>query len=279
MAIYRPSELAKLEIFAKKSLSQNFLIDQNIINKICCVAEVQEGDSVIEIGPGPGAITEKLLERGAHVIAIEKDQALASRLEGWGHSRLKVISGDALKFPLDTIPKKSKLVASLPYSITSPLIEKFVTHHEVISSMTLVVQREVGQRMTASKNTKEYGSFSLFLRAYSSPSYCFTIKPTSFTPIPSVHSCIVHLDLHPFPYPFSEESFFKMTRTCFGQRRKMLRTSLKKLYPEVDSTKRPEELSLEEFATLFLELEEDKQNSNENQKETFSLLKTTHPLG
>ena len=267
MPLYRPSELAKLGVTAKKSLSQNFLIDQNIIEKLC--ADIQKGDIVLEIGPGPGAITEKLLQKGAHVIAIEKDKCLAKRLSDLKDERLEVICADVLDYSLENLPKGCKIVASLPYQITTPILEKFIRHHERIKSITVIVQKEVGKRMTAEKNTPEYGSLRLFIEAYSTAYYRFTVKPASFLPAPKVHSCITYLELHPFPFPFSEKDFFKLTRSAFGKKRKMLRASLKDLYPpskveealasmSLKPTTRPSELSLEEFASLFRALEEKK---------------------
>lgn len=271
MPVYRPSELHSLGIYARKSLSQNFLIDQNILKKIVQAADIQPGNKVLEIGPGPGALTEQLLASGAHVIAIEKDPDLAHKLLRLqtDQNHLQVICDDALTFPLETIVKKGekiKIVANLPYHITTPLLQKYIRFPEQIDSLTVMVQKEFGKRMIAEKNTSNYSSFTLFLRAYSTPHYCFTVKPTSFFPAPSVHSCIVHLPLHPFPYSFSEEAFFLFTRTGFGKRRKMLRSSLKELYkPEqveqglkaigFTPTARPEELSLEEFSALFLWLQ------------------------
>ncbi|MDN3507145.1 MAG: 16S rRNA (adenine(1518)-N(6)/adenine(1519)-N(6))-dimethyltransferase RsmA [Simkaniaceae bacterium] len=268
MGLYKPSELHKLGVRAKKRYSQNFLIDQNILEKICKSADVKEGDHILEIGPGPGALTEKLLEKGAIVHAIEKDPELAEKLQGLKSDRLQITEGDALTCPLN-LKHPTKVVANLPYNITTPLIERFVHLHPPVTSLTVMVQKEVGERMTAKINTPQYSSFTLFLSAYSSPKYCFTVKPNSFYPAPSVHSCVIHMPLHPFPYSFSEEGFFLMTRTAFNQRRKMLRSTLKKIYdPEIlemglaavniAPTVRPQELSLEDFAKLYAACEKSK---------------------
>lgn len=259
MNTYRPSELHRHGFRAKKHLSQNFLIDRNIIEKICLAADVQEEDNILEIGPGPGALTEFLLKKGANVIAVEKDEQLASKLSRFSCSQLKIYHDDALTFSLDQIPKNTKIVANLPYHITTPLIERFITLYPQIQSLTIMVQREVGKRMTAKVNTSEYSSFTIFLQAYSKPKYAFTVKPTSFSPAPSVHSCVIHLPLHPFPFPFKEEEFFALTRRAFGQRRKMLRSSLRGHYPTEKlgsfATQRPQELSIEEFAGLLSKLQ------------------------
>jgi 16S rRNA (adenine1518-N6/adenine1519-N6)-dimethyltransferase len=261
MSRYRPSELHKLGVRAKKRYSQNFLIDQNILEKICATADVKEGDHILEIGPGPGALTEKLLEKGAIVTAIEKDPELAAKLSALKSDRLTIICDDALTCPLD-LQQPTKVVANLPYNITTPLIERLIRLHPPLTSLTVMVQKEVGERMTAKQNTPEYSSFTLFIRAFSTPAYCFTVKPQSFFPAPSVHSCIVQMKLHPFPFAIPEEGFFSLTRTAFGQRRKMLRGTLKKLYTQealdqafletnIDPTARPQQLALEDFARLY----------------------------
>lgn len=258
MPIYRPSELHQLGVRAKKSLSQNFLIDQNILEKICAAAGIEAGDQVLEIGPGPGALTECLLKKGAFVTAIEKDKELAEKLRRFDEGNLKVYCDDALEFPLNGLPPGLKVVANLPYHITTPVITRFIDQFPQISSLTVMVQKEVGERMVAKVNSSMYSSFTLFLSAYSTPRYCFTVKPNSFYPPPSVHSCVVHLPLRPFPFQFSAEEFFAMTRKAFGQRRKMLRSSLRGIEGIEEALKalkfetaRPQELSLADFAAIF----------------------------
>lgn len=265
MPIYRPSELHQLGIRAKKSLSQNFLIDQNILEKICVAAEIKEGDLILEIGPGPGALTECMLKKGAFVYAIEKDRELAEKLTRFDQGKLKIFCDDALTFPIEELPNRLKVVANLPYHITTPVIARFIDRFPQIISLTVMVQREVGQRMVAETNSSMYSSFTLFLNAYSTPRYCFTVKPNSFYPAPTVHSCVVHLPLKEFPFSFPAEDFFAMTRKAFGQRRKMIRSSLKEIYsPEKieagltaigkSPTARPQELSLADFGALFEQL-------------------------
>lgn len=265
MPIYRPSELHQLGVRAKKNLSQNFLIDQNILDKICAAADIQKGDQVLEIGPGPGALTEAMLKRGAFIYAVEKDAELAEKLKRLDPHSLKVFCDDALTFPLESLPSGIKVVANLPYHITTPVITRFIDQFPQIKSLTIMVQREVGQRMVAEKNTAMYSSFTVFLSAYSTPRYCFTVKPNSFFPPPSVHSCVVHLELKEFLFPFSRELFFAMTRRAFGQRRKMIKVSLREMFPQarieqaliaigMKPTARPQELSLVDFGALFEKL-------------------------
>lgn len=260
MTSYRPSELRALGVQPKRSLSQNFLIDQNIIQKTLDSAEVTAEDHVLEIGPGPGAITEQLVARGATVTAIERDTQLAKALQE--KLNITVLCDDALTAPLDALPKPTKLVANLPYHISTPLIQRLILRPDIFSSLTFFVQKEVGNRICGLPGTRDYSSFSVFIRAYSTPRSCFHVSPNSFFPAPKVTSSVIQLKPHPFPYSFEEEAFFEMTRTAFSQRRKMLRGTLRPFAsPEVieraleemgySPTARPGELDLDGFASLF----------------------------
>lgn len=275
MPLYRPSELKaflqSLGIGAKKSLSQNFLIDGNIIRKIVATAEITPGDVVLEIGPGPGALTEALLDAGARVIAVEKDALLAEQLRRLcaDESQLIILSEDALHLELDSLlpqflakGQKVKLVANLPYQLTTPLITRYTQRFDFFSQLVVMVQLEVARRFVAEPATPDYGSISVFLRFYASPSFAFTVNRNCFYPAPKVDSAVVNLPLHPPPLTEDSESFFKMTRTAFGKRRKMLRGSLKELYGAekviealqqlgLPDTTRPEELSLDQHLQLF----------------------------
>lgn len=270
---YRPSDLRlfleDLGVRPNKRLSQNFLIDGNIIRKIISFAGVQAGDHVLEIGPGPGALTQALLETGAYVTAIEKDPTFATALERLQtpDQRLIVLKQDALECDFSTLfSKKAKVVANLPYHITTPILAKLLPLHESFESLVVMIQKEVGIRFVAPCGTKDYSSFSIFLQFYSQPDYGFTVEPTCFFPRPSVKSAVVKLSLKKPPYVSSTDNFFKLTRTAFQQRRKMLRASLKELYGSdavekalvqlgKDPQIRPEELSLENFLNLFSILE------------------------
>lgn len=276
MAIYKPTELLDflkgLGINPKKALSQNFLIDGNIIRKIVSSAKVTADDIVLEVGPGPGSLTEALLETGAHVIAVEKDKILAEALERLKvrSSRLDVYCDDILAFPIEEIcskfpGKKLKVIANLPYNITTPIIAKLIPLNHLFSSLTLMVQDEVARRFTGKPGTPEYSSFTIFLSFFSKPSYSFQVSRNCFYPVPRVESAIVTLDLKEPPKVSNEENFFKLTRKSFEQRRKMLRASLKELYAPEAVTKaltdlglnplaRPETLSLEQFIELFEKL-------------------------
>ncbi len=271
MPIYKPTELIsfleELGIHPKKSLSQNFLIDGNIVRKIIETAQVIATDAVLEIGPGPGSLTEALLETGAAVYAVEKDRVLATALARL-HSpikKLEIFCEDILDFPLETClkeGKKLKVIANLPYHITTPIITALVTKRESISHLIIMVQEEVARRMTAAPATREYSSLTLFLDFYTDANYAFKVSKNCFYPIPTVDSAIVCLKLKEPPLTHHDQEFFALTRTAFGQRRKMLRSSLQKLYPaksiesalencQLPVTCRPEELSLTNFLDLF----------------------------
>jgi len=270
MAVYKPTELLEflkeLGISPKKALSQNFLIDGNIIRKIVKSAHLSSDDIVLEIGSGPGSLTESLLETGAKVIAVEKDRILAdalNRLKSPGKN-LEIHSADILTFPIEkyTSNKKLKVIANLPYNITTAIIAKLVPRRDLFSSLTLMVQEEVARRFTADPNTPEYGSFTVFLNFFSDPSYAFKVSKNCFYPVPKVESAIVTLTLKEPPKNLDQEQFFKMTRRAFEQRRKMLKVSLKELYDQsliqdalrsidLSPLARPQELSLDQFIKLF----------------------------
>lgn len=259
--------LDDLGVKAKRSLSQNFLIDRNITKKIVASAHIGPDDVVLEIGPGPGGLTEELLATGALVICIEKDETFAkalSRLPG----RLEVFSADVLEFDIASLLKKelkegkrAKVVSNLPYQITTPILALLLPQGELIESVTVMVQKEVGKRFIGKPNSADYSSISVFLNFYSQVKYLFSVAPTCFFPKPNVDSAIIQLQLNAEKREVDEASFFKLTRRAFNQRRKMLRASLKELFTsekveQALSTlglpifSRPQELSLEQFISL-----------------------------
>ncbi len=275
MPIYKPSELHlflnSIGIHPKKGLSQNFLIDGNIIRKIVKISDVQPHDVVLEIGPGPGSLTEELLNAGASVIAVEKDPILASALERLKSPdrHLEIFCQDIMEFPIGPSLKrllkggqKGKVIANLPYHLTSPILAQLVPLHEIFSELVVMVQDEVAQRMVAKPGNKDYSSFTLFLNYHCQVKYGFTVSKNCFYPAPKVNSAIVILELQKPPTVSDPEAFFKMTRRAFEQRRKMLRSSLKDLYPpekimgaltqlKLNPQARPEDLSLTEFISFF----------------------------
>ena len=269
--LYKPTELhaflRHLGAHPQKRLSQNFLIDGNILNKIVRTAQIQTGECVVEIGPGPGALTEALLQAGATVIAVEKDRLFADALGRLQNGNLSIFCQDVLDFSLDAVVE-AKVVANLPYHLTAPLLAKLLPLHPKISSLTLMVQKEVAQRIVATTGSSHYSSLSLFVRFFANPRLCFTVSPHCFYPAPQVESAVVHLALKAPPAVEGREAFFSFVRAAFQQRRKMLRSSLKdKASKEcVEDTllalgltrqARPEELSLEQFLALFKRVEDE----------------------
>jgi 16S rRNA (adenine1518-N6/adenine1519-N6)-dimethyltransferase len=275
MPVYRPSELSallrSLGIHPRKGLSQNFLIDGNITKRIVKSLAVQKEDVIIEIGSGPGALTEALLASGCHVIAVELDAIFAKALERLQtpDNRLTILPRDALSLTLEEIlsdcslgeGQKVKIAGNLPYHITTPLLERFIHSYPTVERIVAMVQEEVARRITARPHTAAYSSLTLFLRFYAEPSYEFTVGKRCFYPVPKVDSAVVKFLLKS-PPEIEAPRFFALTRKAFGQRRKSLRSSLKALYEtsyieealekmEVSSLARPEELSFEQFLELY----------------------------
>lgn len=265
--------LESVGVTPKKSMSQNFLIDGNITRKIVQTAGVTKGDVVLEIGSGPGSLTEEMLLRGATVIAVEKDRKLADALRRLDPSgkRLFIFHEDIMKWSLeDELPKhlkdgqKVKVIANLPYHITTPILTHLVPKNNLISDIVVMVQDEVGRRFTAQPDTNEYGSITLFLNFWCTPKYAFKVGRNCFYPAPKVDSAIITFKLHVPPSEVDPDRFFEITRRAFEQRRKMMRSSLRELCPDIaealikadlPETSRPEELSLEEFIKLYSVLE------------------------
>lgn len=262
--MYRPGDLHKflsqLGTGPNKSLSQNFLIDGNIIRKIAALAEVSVEDRIIEIGPGPGALTQELLATGASVIAVEKDRVLAdhlSRLNG----NLTVAHQDILDFDFSPY-QGAKVIANLPYHITTPVVTLLCKNHAYIKMVVVMVQHEVGLKMIAKPGSKEYGTFTLLLDYHARAEYAFKVGRSCFYPKPNVDSAVVKLTLRTPPQISDSERCLSQIRLAFQNRRKMLRRTWGDVYgaENVSSallaqglmeTSRPEELSLDQFIKLF----------------------------
>ncbi|MBX7067238.1 MAG: 16S rRNA (adenine(1518)-N(6)/adenine(1519)-N(6))-dimethyltransferase RsmA [Parachlamydiales bacterium] len=245
--------LKSIDAAPKKSLSQNFLIDPNIIDKIVQLADVRPGDSVLEIGPGPGALTMALLEKGAQVFAVEMDRAFAEHLHRLQNGSLKVFEEDFLKFRMEFLPKNIKVVANLPYHITTPILEKLFASS--FSSIVIMVQKEVAVRMQAKPGTKDFGSLSLFVQFHSEIRNSFLVPPGCFYPKPKVDSTVIRLDAKPIP----TTNPFHLIHPAFQHRRKMLSSTLS--YPKemirqglveigARPDARPETLSLNQWILL-----------------------------
>lgn len=254
--------LKRLETRPKKGLSQNFLIDLNVVDKIIDLAAVTEDDVILEIGPGPGALTKALLKTNATVIAVEFDTLFARELERLQNGKLEVFHADFLKFPLSNLPENIKVVANLPYHITTPILEKLFTHS--FSNLTIMVQTEVANRMKAKPYSKEFGSLSLFVQFHSNVHSSFNVPASCFYPVPKVGSTVIRLDKAPLR-DVNESHFFSLVHKAFQKRRKMITSSLDipkekvreallKIGARVDA--RPEMLGLDEWIMLSKELAE-----------------------
>ncbi|MCV0425689.1 MAG: 16S rRNA (adenine(1518)-N(6)/adenine(1519)-N(6))-dimethyltransferase RsmA [Roseibium sp.] len=253
---------------AKKSLGQNFLLDLNLTSRIARSAGNLEDCTVLEIGPGPGGLTRALLAAGAKkVVAIEKDsRCLPALSEISDHypGRLDVVEGDALDLdPVElTGGGKVRIAANLPYNVGTQLLLNWITTPEwppFWSSLTLMFQKEVGERITAKQGSKAYGRLGVLAGWRCKGGILFDISPKAFIPPPKVTSAVVHLEPNPNPLPCDLKALEKVTAAAFGQRRKMLRASLKSLSPEAEDlitqsglkpTARAEEIDVPGFVEL-----------------------------
>ncbi|MFH1478427.1 MAG: 16S rRNA (adenine(1518)-N(6)/adenine(1519)-N(6))-dimethyltransferase RsmA [Candidatus Omnitrophota bacterium] len=263
--------LEKLGAYPNKRLGQNFLIDRNIQEKMISYISRSRPDTILEIGPGLGAITGALCGIAKRVIAVEKDKLLYKFLkDSFKEKNIDLINGDILKYSLDDIGKKIIVVGNLPYYITSPLITRFLDGHRLVESMFVTVQREVAERLVAGPGGKDYGSISCFVRFYSDAKIVFNIKKGSFYPTPKVDSSFMEFKMRIEPlYLTDEEKLFKIIKTCFEKRRKTILNSLcssddfgtKKEVFEllklagIQETRRPETISLEEYTAIVNSME------------------------
>jgi 16S rRNA (adenine1518-N6/adenine1519-N6)-dimethyltransferase len=247
---------------ARKRLGQNFLFDPSILKRIVDAACLSPDDTVVEIGPGPGRMTMMLAACVKKVIAIELDRELCDKLTGIlsGYGNIDLLHGDALKFPFETLGE-FKVVANIPYYITTPILFKLLEHRDRLRSVTVTIQKEVAERIAARPGGKEYGVLSLMIQYYGNPHLEFTIPGGAFRPVPKVDSAVLHIEILPRPSVAvkDEKLFFRVIKTAFSQRRKMLANSLKPVCDEIkeklslagiEPTRRPETLSIEEFARL-----------------------------
>src|SRR5690554_5792063 len=252
---------------AKKALGQNFLFDLNLTAKIARSAGKLEGVTVIEVGPGPGGLTRALLAEGANrVIAIERDErCLAALAEISDHypGRLEVIAGDALKTDFAALVEGAspvKIVANLPYNVGTELLVRWLTVEPwppFYESLTLMFQREVAERIVADPGDGAYGRLGVLAGWRTEARIVFDVPPQAFTPAPKVTSSVVHITPRANPLAVDGSKLARVTEAAFGQRRKMLRQSVKSLGGEaflsradIDPTRRAETLSIEEFVRL-----------------------------
>jgi 16S rRNA (adenine1518-N6/adenine1519-N6)-dimethyltransferase len=264
-------ELRDYGFFPKKKLGQHFLIDRNILNKVIQTAQVGKEDVIIEVGPGPGEMTLALARLVKHVIAVEIDPKLVEILKKKLSDcpNVEVVKSDILKVDFKRWYKKEghpiKVVANLPYQISTPLLFRFIEAKEAFSTLTLMLQREVAERMVAFPGGKEYGRLSVLLQMFLDLSVRFFIPPSAFFPPPKVESAVVHMvwKERPMVDKQDEEWFIKVVKASFGYRRKTLANALKHSelsLPDsiesrieevgIDPRRRPETLTIEEYIRL-----------------------------
>lgn len=246
----------------KKHLGQNFLFDPTILKRIIEVSEITKDDTVVEIGPGPGRLTKILADKVKKLIAIELDKDLFKKLKGSfiAYRNVELVHDDALKFPYESIGK-FKVVANIPYYITTPIIFRLIDARKNLRSMTLTIQKEVAERIAAGPGGKDYGVLSIMVQYHAKPELKFLIPKEAFSPVPKVDSAVIHLAMldKPCVSVTDEELFFSIIRKAFSQRRKTLANSLKGLSNNIkgvlenagiDAKQRPETLSLQDFANI-----------------------------
>ncbi|CAN5867520.1 16S rRNA (adenine(1518)-N(6)/adenine(1519)-N(6))-dimethyltransferaseRsmA [soil metagenome] len=250
-------------LMAKKSFGQHFLFDLNITRKIARLADVHAGDHVIEVGPGPGGLTRALLETGAQVTAVEKDPRFLPLLEELGQAAggaLTVHLDDALTVDETALVagRPTAIVSNLHYNVGTPLLIKWLTGPFTPRSMTLMFQKEVAERIVAAPGSEAYGRLAVIAQATAQAKLVMEVSPRAFTPPPKVTSAVVHLVPHAQRLDQALlDSLQTLTAAAFGQRRKMLRSSLKQLGGDticekagIDPSRRAETLDVEEFLSL-----------------------------
>ena len=260
--------LNRFKLRADKKLGQNFLIDENVVRQIVEAAELSEADTVLEVGPGIGTLTQGLAESKAQVVAVELDTrllpVLATTLEGYDNVR--VVHGDILKVNImeEVGAPEFKVCANLPYYITTPIIFALLEKRLSMERLVAMVQKGVAERMAAQPGGKEYGALSVAIQYYTEPEIAFIVPPTSFIPAPAVDSAVIVCKRRAKPpvEVCDEALFFRVVKAAFSLRRKMLSNSLKNMgikdeqvakwleLAGVDGKRRAETLSLEDFAKL-----------------------------
>ena len=261
--------LQELGLYTKKSLGQHFLVDDNVVGRIIRLADVNPDDTVIEVGPGIGTLTLALAETGARIVAIEYDSALTDPLrEITDASQVEIIQADAArvfdeaKHLTDRLRGATKLVANLPYQVAATVVLRFFENLPHLRSATVMVQREVADRMKASLGTKDYSGYTVKLRLLAHPVGDFAVSRASFLPPPRVESTVIRLDrTEPIPGEVPYEQIRRVIDAAFGMRRKTLRNNLRAhfdthavdgalAYARIEGQARAETLTPEDFIRL-----------------------------
>jgi 16S rRNA (adenine1518-N6/adenine1519-N6)-dimethyltransferase len=256
--------IARHGLSASKALGQNFILDRQLLARIAAVAGPLEGQTIYEVGPGPGGLTRALLDGGAKVVAVERDRrcipALAE-LEACYPSRLAVIQADALAVDERAVAgDDARVVANLPYNVGTALLLKWLggPWPPWWQSLTLMFQKEVAERIVAKPGTEAYGRLSVATQWRSEPRIAMTVNRSAFVPPPKVTSAVVHIAPREAPEGVDPKIMERLTEAAFGQRRKMLRSSLKSLpgaldaleQTGIDAQRRAETLSIDEFIAV-----------------------------
>ena len=260
--------IATHELSARKSLGQNFLLDLNLTSRIARIAGDLSGADVLDVGPGPGGLTRGLLAEGARrVLAVEKDPRclpVLAEIAAAYPGQLEVLNADALEIDAEAhLTRPIHVVANLPYNVGTELLVRWLTPQSwppYWDSLTLMFQKEVAERIVATPGSKAYGRLGVLANWRTTTQIAMTLPPEAFTPPPKVHSAVVHLKALPEPrYPADAATLLVIVKAAFGQRRKMLRASLKGVSPDIipliesaglKPTARAEEISLEGFCAL-----------------------------
>lgn len=242
----------------KKFLGQNFLVDDNIAKKIISFLDIQDGDNIVEIGPGHGALTKHLVNYKINYTAVELDKFIVEELTNKYGEKINLIHEDFLKTDISKIfSSPFKVIGNIPYNITTEILFKLYDNKDIVQSAVLMMQKEVAQRLAAKPNTKDYGILAILTQVNAVPKIVYNVPPTAFFPKPKVNSSVVRVELKNDSYVIRDVNLFKeVVKSSFNQRRKVMRNSLKKLFEEkgiefesvnFDFSKRPEQLSIQEF--------------------------------
>lgn len=263
--------IARYDLGARKSLGQHFLLDRNLTDRIVRSADLDGVDAVLEVGPGPGGLTRSLLATPVpKIVVVERDQRCIAALEGLSDAypgRLNIVAADAMTVDESALlPANAAIVANLPYNIGTALLFKWLEAEVPVRSMTLLFQKEVAERIVAAPRTKAYGRIAVMAQWRCEVRKLFDIPARAFTPPPKVMSSLVHLVVRDRPLaPADADTLARIVAAAFGQRRKMLRASLRTVSQDSDAlleragiagTRRAEELTIAEFCALSRAFEE-----------------------
>ena len=252
------------DIAPKKHLGQHFLSDPNIRSRIVEACQLKSDDVVLEIGPGLGVLTRDIASRVQQIYAVEKDAQLCQKLQSLAEltPNVKVIPGDILQFDLNALPSGVKVIGNLPYYISSPIMEKILTHHLRFTDVFFTVQLEFGQRLVAKPNSRDYSALTCFAQYHAEAKILFKISPSAFSPAPKVMSCFVHLKPRdPVMKANDADWLFRIVHHAFQQRRKKIVNALTSLWDKEQTENwlqeagiqpglRPENISLNDYVHL-----------------------------